>query len=600
LAAALWLGLYVVTRNRRSLVAWLTFLTLWSMSGLFVNLLLALNPLPVPADFPGWVWLFMPFWRPDSFESGASSWLQGWLLTPAAALWHHATLVLLPGRMTRWRWAQASLGYGVTAAAVGVQAFTPLMFAPLRGDPLYLNTLPPGPLFPVFVALLVLLTIACLRNLLAASAAAPSAILKKQLGLLAAATLVGGLAGPVSAAALVSGLQVPRLVLTLLLGGAVTLIGYGVAQYSALMGGRVLRRDFIYNAVAVGLVAALYLVVTTVSVQAFQVPAGAFIFVMMLAIVTHSVVDVARPALDAMFYQRDARNLRSSLRRLAGTIGENEPLPDRLARSLESLCASVRATFGLVALFEDGGVRAAAACGLPNTPLALAPSQLAADDVLRVAPGQLPPPLAEAALLIPLYDENGQMGALVLGRPQNAVYYSADDIELLLHPADRMADAIRDARREAEHLAALAALAETQVDTAPAEPPQDLVKVVEDALRNLSSFAYLGEHPLAEWKLAHANLTSAAPTFLDRGRAVYGLLAEAVEKLRPASGTPGDPPSREWYAYIIIHSAYLKDVPNRDIMSRLYISEGTFNRTRRAALHALARSLAEAERALAG
>ena len=48
---------------------------------------------------------------------------------------------------------------------------------------------------------------------------------------------------------------------------------------------------------------------------------------------------------------------------------------------------------------------------------------------------------------------------------------------------------------------------------------------------------------------------------------------------------------------MILHSAYFEDVPNRDIMSRLYISEGTFNRTRRAALRAVTQTLEEMEMA---
>ena len=42
--AAVWLGIYLVTRSPHSLVVWLTGLTLWSIAGLFLNLLLALTP----------------------------------------------------------------------------------------------------------------------------------------------------------------------------------------------------------------------------------------------------------------------------------------------------------------------------------------------------------------------------------------------------------------------------------------------------------------------------------------------------------------------------------------------------------------------------
>jgi hypothetical protein len=50
---------------------------------------------------------------------------------------------------------------------------------------------------------------------------------------------------------------------------------------------------------------------------------------------------------------------------------------------------------------------------------------------------------------------------------------------------------------------------------------------------------------------------------------------------------------RAWYAYIILHDAYLEGARNRDVMARLYISEGTFNRTRRLALRGVARWMSE-------
>jgi DNA-directed RNA polymerase specialized sigma24 family protein len=46
----------------------------------------------------------------------------------------------------------------------------------------------------------------------------------------------------------------------------------------------------------------------------------------------------------------------------------------------------------------------------------------------------------------------------------------------------------------------------------------------------------------------------------------------------------------------VLYDAYLLGEPNREIMSKLYISEGTFNRTRRRAIRALAKALLEMER----
>jgi hypothetical protein len=73
----------------------------------------------------------------------------------------------------------------------------------------------------------------------------------------------------------------------------------------------------------------------------------------------------------------------------------------------------------------------------------------------------------------------------------------------------------------------------------------------------------------------------------------------AIEKLDPVeTRIPGDPIPLEWHAYRVLHDAYVGDKPNREIMSKLYISEGTFNRTRRAAIRSIARVLGEMETAL--
>jgi predicted DNA-binding protein (UPF0251 family) len=44
---------------------------------------------------------------------------------------------------------------------------------------------------------------------------------------------------------------------------------------------------------------------------------------------------------------------------------------------------------------------------------------------------------------------------------------------------------------------------------------------------------------------------------------------------------------------MVLHDAYWERIPNHEIMSKLYISEGTFHRTRRAAVRSVARALLE-------
>jgi hypothetical protein len=124
------------------------------------------------------------------------------------------------------------------------------------------------------------------------------------------------------------------------------------------------------------------------------------------------------------------------------------------------------------------------------------------------------------------------------------------------------------------------------------------VRDVEDALRNLTSLPYLGDHALASLRAVSARVPAQGATHLDRGRALYHILVDTLEKLRPEGQRPRDPIPREWHPYVILHDAYVEDKPNRDIMAQLYIGEGNFNRARRAGLRALTRLLEEREAAV--
>ncbi len=86
-----------------------------------------------------------------------------------------------------------------------------------------------------------------------------------------------------------------------------------------------------------------------------------------------------------------------------------------------------------------------------------------------------------------------------------------------------------------------------------------------------------------------------ANTCIDRGKALSQVLAEAVYKLKPAPVEPDGMLPRSWHPFIILRDAYLDGKPNLGIMTRLYISESTFNRTRRSAIQAVARIVEEME-----
>jgi len=100
---------------------------------------------------------------------------------------------------------------------------------------------------------------------------------------------------------------------------------------------------------------------------------------------------------------------------------------------------------------------------------------------------------------------------------------------------------------------------------------------------------------LAELRIIQRELSGDKKTHIERGKVIHAVMLDALDKLRPGPEVPSEPVPREWHPYVILHAAYVEGVQNRDIMSKLYISEGTFNRTRRSAIRSLARVLAEME-----
>ena len=134
--------------------------------------------------------------------------------------------------------------------------------------------------------------------------------------------------------------------------------------------------------------------------------------------------------------------------------------------------------------------------------------------------------------------------------------------------------------------------------SAPTVNEEELEGQVEDALRHLHDFAFLGEHSLGNLRVVQALLKPrGAAISVDRGKGVSEMLQSALEKIRPNGPEPSarEIPSREWHPYIILRDSYVRDEPNRNVMARLYVGEGTFNRTRRRALRIVAQALQEME-----
>jgi hypothetical protein len=595
LTFTVWLGWYILTRSIKQPISWLTSLTLWSISGIFINSLLAIHPPPIPENVPDWLAFIFPFWSKDVLVSGSTGWLSGWLVIPSVGFWHHVTMLTRPERWKAWHYIQVAAVYLVTLAAILATRNTSYMYIEVTEDVLILKSLKPGVLYTTFFILLGIILILCFFNLRYAARKAQSTLGKKQLQMLTWATLVAGLTAPISLIAVSIKFSLPIVINSVILATSALIIGISVGKYSALIEGRILRRDFLYSAAAMAIVALLYSVVIWISVLIFDVPPAAYIFIIIFAFATHSIVDTARRYLDLFFYRKEDRILRQKIRQLSSRVG-NQGLKETLELALDLAATSVRATFGLIILFEQEKNQLTATYQWNKDSGQISRNVLMADDYQQFDPGHLPAPITDTVLLIPLYLHEEQIGTILFGPPINSIRYPETEVDRLLDVSEQISTTIQQVRQENQLLEQAAQTIQIPQIGSPKPNEKLSVQNLEDALRNIYDFAYLGDCDLAEIKLVKSRLPDQGSTHIDRGKVVFKLIEDAVIRLKPEKEFANDIPSREWYPYLILHYAYFEDKLNREIMSMLYISEGTFNRTRRSAIRSVARVLSELEK----
>lgn len=591
LVLSIWLGVYIVTHNRSTWLTWNAGLTLWALAGLFANTLLLMDASPAPASQPIWLRLIFPFWPQEDGGNG-SGWTQGWAACLGIFFWYQTTVFIVPGKMAAWRRLSLYAAYALGIFALILQIFLPHLLRVERTDPLFIDTQKFTSIFPLFAFALILYAGLSVFNLLEARRLSPSIIARKQLNMLLNASLIASLATVLAISGTIPGILVPVFWVSSLGVVAVVFFGFGVILYSALLQQRILRRDVTYSGIATGLVVLLYSGTFLWLSATYHITKGIIVVLIPLVILTHSLTEEVRQVLERLIYDKRTRILRSSLGDLSRLASEQADLSVMLSHSLEPICDLVRATYGVILLFEDDDARLAGTCRWHEGKGHFSRKDYEADDTKHLNPGSLSEPFLETTLLVPLYASLEQIGALLLGRPENGIHYSREDVLLLEGPVDRVTDLIVKNRRINDYLDQLIQLPLQQI-----EPTASLIPVawVEDAMQNLFDYAYLGDSPLVNLQQVKALLDGATLTHLDKGKAVYRVVNAAIEKLRPESTVPSQPIPREWYPYFILHDAYLDGLPNRDIISKLYISEGTFHRTRRSAIRSVTRVMSELE-----
>jgi len=603
LAVSLWLGLYLVTRSPRSPIAWLSGTTLWAVSGYFLSNLMVINIL-----------------RGQSALVGLH--LSRWAIVPIPVLWLHLSTLYLPAAMQRkWRWA-LFLAYPAAGLLVLLGSTSNLLVSGVGDRPIiYLSRVQPGPLYWLFLFYMVVVALLSLRHFVVAYRKAVTLLAQQQILWLLLATLLSSLSGLY----LSVGTWLHRDWLAAIgdtgLGLGVLALGYAVMRYRALLQGRTPGLDFAYALVTVTIVTIGYIAGTFVSYYVYKLPFIAFIFVLMLVVVTHSITDWGRTFFDRFFYRQQVRRLRANLRAFTRDVGSEPRLPDRLGLLLQTIFRFTETSQGFIALRETNGAdRFVVEAAVPHDRVAstLEATDLIGDEIRDVlATAQLPPHLKNMAIIVPLDNGQTQIGVLVLGFKKDQQPFTQIDIDLLDEMADQIVSTITQMRQQEQLMGKIDRMVSDFQEREKAlrhsfeslmqEPPgrednsvpgiQQIARWVEDSLRHLYDYSYLGDHDLAKLKIVQQRFLSqqgGSRTHIEQGRIVKSLLTEAIDRLRP-TGTMPDPPTKAWFFYVILHDAYIADELTRDIMSRLYISEATFHRARRRAIRNIAKVLREME-----
>jgi hypothetical protein len=606
-AVSLGFGFYIVTRSPRSRVSWLAALTLWAVASLFLHNTVAIN---VP-------------------ESGVLLWLRPVALL-VVPLWLHLTVTLHPdstrlGGRTPSAVARRSViivAYALAFALI-IGGVIPAGLSPGAeiGTAAYLSGRTSSALYPLTIPFLLVLGLPSLLNLWHARRDSPDRRMRQQFTLLLVASGLAGLAGLYFSLGVWLRLDVPTLPGDAVLAAGVILLGYAVARYNALLEVRTIQRDFVYAALAVAILTGLYYVATLTLYYGGHVSFLALMLVVVVAISSHALYDGVRVALDRIFYREQFRRLRANLQILAREAGTGQPLADQLQAVLRTLCRSLRIQGGFVALSSATGFKVEAAHRVKLENPDLPTVDMNTTEIVDLPREGIRAP-NDMRLLVPLFAAGEQVGALVLGPKESDQPYSEEDLDLLDDLSDQIAIVIHTSRVQEQNARAIntmvadfrareralqqqvqQVLAEREEQTGPVlgdVTDKQFTAWVEDGLRRLHDFSYLGQHPFAQlqvvnWQLA--NHTDTFVTHIDRGKALNEILLQAMYKLRPEGKEPSPHqiPPREWHQFIVLHDAYNLDEPNRDIMSRLYIGEGTFARTRRRALRGVAKALQEME-----
>ena len=294
---------------------------------------------------------------------------------------------------------------------------------------------------------------------------------------------------------------------------------------------------------------------------------------------------------------RNESNFRKQLRQLESENAGEGALKSRLQEGLDLLCQTLDAPGGFVAIRRGEEFLVMAGRSSVAVGSGMSESLVACEDVSHPKAEEL----LSLAWIAPSFEGQTQVAVVGIEKSKSRMEYSKGNLELLAEVADqigtivslsnlgwRKSDPMREPAAETQTSAnELKSATGEMLDSISSHPDEEFIKMVEEALRHLPDMIMLGQCPLA------AKMPFKGESNIERGKRLQEILTTSIESLKPAEKRPPEPLPRVWYNHAVLYDAYVEGVPNREIMARLYISEGTFNRTRRNAIRGLARMLVE-------
>jgi hypothetical protein len=387
-------------------------------------------------------------------------------------------------------------------------------------------------------------------------------------------------------------LDLPRFIPNLLMLAALGLLLYSVAHDQTLVTRRASTYDLPVTLLTITVIVGVYIL----SARQIGLTTTRILLLAVLAIFTHSAYDFVREFLVRLFHRQEHR-MRQELRNLAREASTDTASQRFLRRGLAILCHNLYVSKGLIALRQGDQYEVVAS--LHSLPIG---SRFPSEEViLEGAPQPTGALMGYTLYLVPAFADAEQMTMVGVGARKDRLPFSEEDLYWLEDIAEEIGWMVLTHRKQV--LGAAGATADQLMDIVPEsnemletdelltklafKPDTELISCVEEGFRNLNDYSRLGKSPLAAMLGIHAQ------DHLEGGKLVQRKLNEVLEKLRPVGEPPSEPLPREWYAYTILHDAYVEEKLAREIMAELYISEGTYYRLRRHALRGITRALIE-------